>query len=839
MLMNTPNDNGAATSNNVRLLYPLNVWALSFGCAVGWGAFMMPGNLFLPHAGPVGSIIAIALGSIAMLIIGANFCKLAQKYRDNGGFFAYVREIMGHDHAFLAAWALIVTYLSIIWANATAVVVLVRFFFGNVLQWGFHYQVAGFDVYTGEIITTWTVLIAFAFFSAYAGKAKRPIHTLLALLLFFGVILLFCGVLAMSTNHASFYPAFDPDIGGTPFLQIFSMLMVAPWMFFGYESITHGGEEFRFPIQRTFPIIVGAVIATFLAYSLPIAIAVIGRPPEFATWHDHLLALSHLQGFDALPVFHGVESLLGPGGLALLALTVLAGIFTGVNGLYRGCSFLLQSMAKEKLLPEIFAGQAADGTPRKAVFLILLLSLPIPLLGRTAIVWLVDAITISGSIAYAYVSLCRYREAKAGKNSSGQALGAAGFIISLFFFFCPIVPDLLLGSTLETESYLLLAVWSVLGLIYYWYIFKHDEQERFGKSFSLCTVLLFLNFFSTALWLRQVTITKIPLAQMGGYAPVHEILNQNSMIQIVLIMLILLFMADIFTTMRRREHAMSKLVMAEQQASRTRCSYLANMTHDIGITMNAIMSYVKLARENGEAYKENTAECHQDALNNLYQNLLHTDSISHYFLHLVKEMEKVDRIKSNALKLYPVPTDIRYNLRQVKDIFTGQMQDKNIDFMVYTAQLENPYVYCDKNRLQRILLNLINLSYEFTPVGGSISVTLAQKGFAYHTDTAADSKRHFQLYADYELRIKDSGPGMPDDLSKQFMNSTDWEQLFQKEGAERSLAITKHLIELFQGKVSIDSTAEQGTEILIELTLPLAKQSAVPIHLEQETANLI
>ena len=105
------------------------------------------------------------------------------------------------------------------------------------------------------------------------------------------------------------------------------------------------------------------------------------------------------------------------------------------------------------------------------MFLILLLSLPIPFLGRTAIVWLVDAITISGSIAYAYVSLCRYREAKKEDSSSGKALGAAGFILSLFFFFCPIIPDLLLGSTLETESYLLLAVWSILGLIYYWTLY--------------------------------------------------------------------------------------------------------------------------------------------------------------------------------------------------------------------------------------------------------------------------------------------------------------------------------------------------------------------------------
>jgi len=837
--MNTQKGQEQTETANAHLLYPLNVWALSFGCAVGWGAFMMPGSLFLPHAGPVGSILAIALSSAAMLIIGANFCKLAQKYRDNGGFFAYVREVMGHDHAFLAAWALIVTYMSCIWVNATAVVMLVRFFFGNILQWGFYYQVAGFDVYAGEIITTWLVLIVFALFSAYAGKAKRPIHTIFALLLFFGLLLLFCGVLAMSTNHASFYPAFNPDVSVPPSLQIFSMLMLAPWMFFGFESITHGGEEFRFPIQRTFPLIVGSIAAIFLAYSLPIAIAVIGRPPEFSTWYEYIHPLNNLHGLDALPVFHGVHALLGTGGITLLAITVLAGIFTGINGFFRCCSFLLQSMAKDHLLPEIFASQSPDGTPRKAIFLILLISLPIPFLGRTAITWLVDAITISGSIAYAYVSLCRYREAAAEDNTKGKALGLTGMIFSLLFFFCPIIPNLLLGSDLDTESYLMLSIWSILGLVYYWYVFKHDHQGRFGKSFSLCTILLFLNFFSTALWLQQATISKIPLAKMGGYPPIHEMLIKNSMIQLLLILLILLFMADIFTTMRRREHDLSKEVLTEQRHSRTRVAMLSNMTHDIGLMMNALMSYVKLASDTGQEYQKQTGKCPPENLAGLWQNIKHTDSISHYFLHLVREMEQVDKIHTRKLELFPEPTDIRYSLQQIKNIFVTQMQEKNIDFMVYTAQLENPYVYCDNNRLQRILLNLISQAYEFTPPTGSISVTLAQKGFAYHQQPEKDEPlQSFWLCADYELRIKDSGSGMPPEFITKFQSDS-WQPFSDQKGPEQSLAITKHLINLFHGSIDIFSTPEQGTEIVIQLTLKLAKQSAVPLHMEQEIMDMI
>ena len=827
--------------SNIRLLYPLNVWALSFGSAVGWGAFfMMPGSLFLPLAGPVGSIIAIAIASIAMLIIGANFCRLAQKYQDNGGFFTYVREVMGYDHAFLTGWALLVAYLSILWANATSVAVLIRYIFGDALVWGlFHYKVAGFDVYGGEVLTTLAVLLIFGLFSAYGGKTKRPLNTLLALVLLFGLLLLFFGVAAMSPQHASFYPPFAAE--GSPGLQIFSLLMLAPWMFFGFESVTQGGAEFRFPVQRIWPLIIASSVCIFLGFSLPIAISVLSIPPEFAGWPEYVGALSNLKGLDSLPVFHSVSTLLGSGGLMLLTAVVIAAMATGLIGLFRACSFLLQAMAHEQLLPEIFSRQTENGTPRNAVFLIMLLSLPIPFLGRTAIVWLVDAITISGALAYAYVSLCRYRISKAEGETAGKVLGLCGLVISLLFFFCPIIPDLLSGSNLKNESYLLLSVWSVLGLVFYWYVFKHDAQNRFGKSFSMCTVLLFLNFFSSSLWLRQTMASKIPLARMGGYAPVNEALTQNCLIQILLILLILFFMADIFTTMRRRELALNELAYAEQKASRTNSVYLANMTHDIRLMMNAIMSYVQNATDTKREYQAMQGKCPAENLGGLWQGLSHTDSISHYFLHLVEDMRNFSRITGSELTLFPVPMDIRNSLQEIQNIFAPQMQSKNIDFMACTAELENPYIYCDNNRLQRVLLNIISLAYDYTPSGGSISVTLAQRGPAYQIPPTPDDQRHLRLYADYELRIKNTGACLPDTLGAIFYNDLDWHQLFKQEGAMRTMAIAKHLLDLFHAKVEIESTTEppeQSTEMIIRLSCKLAKQSAVPMQTTQEAINM-
>ena len=50
---------------------PLDVWALAFGCMVGWGAFVMPGSTFLPVAGPAGTIISMAIGLVFMLLVGS------------------------------------------------------------------------------------------------------------------------------------------------------------------------------------------------------------------------------------------------------------------------------------------------------------------------------------------------------------------------------------------------------------------------------------------------------------------------------------------------------------------------------------------------------------------------------------------------------------------------------------------------------------------------------------------------------------------------------------------------------------------------------------------------
>ena len=141
-VMDNPKEIRASETGLSHYLSPVAAWALSFGCAVGWGAFVMPGTTFLPIAGPIGTTVGMLIGSLVMLVIGWNYIAMMKKYPDAGGTFSYAKHIFGYDHGFFSAWFLALTYIAILWANATALSLIVRNLLGGVFQFGFHYSIA-------------------------------------------------------------------------------------------------------------------------------------------------------------------------------------------------------------------------------------------------------------------------------------------------------------------------------------------------------------------------------------------------------------------------------------------------------------------------------------------------------------------------------------------------------------------------------------------------------------------------------------------------------------------------------------------------------------------------
>ena len=173
-----------------KYLSPLTTWALSFGCIVGWASFVMPGTTFLPLAGPLGTALGMTAGAVLMLLIGANYYFLMNRYPEAGGAFAYTKRIFGYDHGFLNAWFLAITYIALIWSNATAIALLSRRVFNNIFSFGFHYQVFDYEIYLTEVAISIIAVLIFAAVCIFKRLAAKLV-TVMALFMFIAVIFIF------------------------------------------------------------------------------------------------------------------------------------------------------------------------------------------------------------------------------------------------------------------------------------------------------------------------------------------------------------------------------------------------------------------------------------------------------------------------------------------------------------------------------------------------------------------------------------------------------------------------------------------------------------------------
>ena len=129
-------------------------------------------------------------------------------------------------------------------------------------------------------------------------------------------------------------------------------------------------------------------------------IAISAIPADYWNWVEYIEDLKNLKGLEGLPTFHAVKFFMGETGLVILAVTVIGGVATGLVGNYIAASRLIYALTRDDLLPAWFGKLNKFKTPRNAILFLMLLSLPIPFLGRTAINWIIAVNTIGATIGY-------------------------------------------------------------------------------------------------------------------------------------------------------------------------------------------------------------------------------------------------------------------------------------------------------------------------------------------------------------------------------------------------------------------------------------------------------
>lgn len=436
-----------------KAMRPIDVWGLALGAIIGWGCFVLPGNAFLPKAGPLGTALGMLIGAVLIIVIALSYGYMIKKYPVSGGEFIYAKEAIGKRNAFVCGWGMILAYWSLIPLNATALALITRYLFPGVVQWGHLYQIEGWDVYAGEVLLASVFIIFMALINIKGIKQAAWLQTAIALTLV-GCICLVTSFVMGTSDWSNLSPGF-PE-GKTWWTGVFSIVAMAPWAFIGFDCIPQSAEEYNFSPRKSTFIMISAIVMAALLYISICSVTAVGLKP----WQE-LLAERH-----NWPTGLVVKQSLGIAGLSILGIAMFCAVVSGMNAFYISTSRLMYAMAKDGSLPKWFAHLSPKyGTPSNAIIFTMCMSLFAPWFGREILLWIVDMTSVGAAIVFAYTTASAAIIAKKEGKTSQVILGIAGCICSLFFLSLLIIPGM--PGYLSFQSRVVLLVWILIGFVFY------------------------------------------------------------------------------------------------------------------------------------------------------------------------------------------------------------------------------------------------------------------------------------------------------------------------------------------------------------------------------------
>lgn len=465
-----------------RQLTPMHVWAIAFGCVIGWGSFINPGKKFLSNSGVAGTAIAMILGAFVMIILAFSYAYMVPKHPKAGGEFTFTKNCFGKTLAFICGWFLVVAYLTNVPMNSTAIGLIVDGLDGSadILKFGFHYSIAGFDIYMGEMILAAFILILFGYLNIIGVQKAAIVQTILSSLLITCVFTLFVSALVSSkAKGINTEPIWGFDksnaitAGVTTNISLFAhkgssgvlsailaTFAIAPWAYVGFDAIPQAAEEFNFSFKKVSFIMIIAILFGCFVYVSNNTVAA----AALENWPERVMAGEWV-------VLVAATELLGSFGRVLVGLGVSCAVLSGIMGFYLASSRLMYSMSRDGYLPSWFGCvDKKYGTPKNALIFCVIVSLSGPILGREALGWFVDMSAIGASIGYFFTSAATLITIKRDKDGRVflKTMAITGVVFSIVFMILQLVPiPGLKGVHFGKESYIMLIIWVAIGAVFY------------------------------------------------------------------------------------------------------------------------------------------------------------------------------------------------------------------------------------------------------------------------------------------------------------------------------------------------------------------------------------
>ena len=253
--------------------------------------------------------------------------------------------------------------------------------------------------------------------------------------------------------------------------------------------------------------------------------------------------------------------------------------------------------------------------------------------------------------------------------------------------------------------------------------------------------------------------------------------------------------------LERQQIELGKTLQLAQAANRAKTTFLSNMSHDIRTPMNAIIGFTGLAAS------------HIDDKERVQEYLTTIAHSSEHLLSLINDVLEMSRIESGKIILNEKPESLADILHVIRDIVNADIQAKQHNFFIDAANVRNERVCCDKVRLNQVLLNLISNAIKYTPPGGTISLRIIQKSVS---DTG---------YGTYEFRCKDNGIGISKEFAETIFDPFTREANSTVSGIQGTglgMAITKNIVDMMGGTITVNSTKGEGTEFIVTVDLKIA-----------------
>ncbi len=251
---------------------------------------------------------------------------------------------------------------------------------------------------------------------------------------------------------------------------------------------------------------------------------------------------------------------------------------------------------------------------------------------------------------------------------------------------------------------------------------------------------------------------------------------------------------------RAQTQALQDALMQAQHANRAKTTFLSNMSHDIRTPMNAIIGFATIAVSHINN-TEQVKDCLQKVL-----------SSSNHLLSLINDILDMSRIESGKVQIKEQECNISEVMHNLVNIIQPQVKAKQLELFIDTFEVTNEDVIADALKLNQVFINLLSNAVKYTPAGGTVTFRIMQKTTFRHG------------YGDYTFIIKDNGIGMSQEFAEHIFEPFERETTVTQNGIQGTglgMAITKNIVEMMNGTISVESQVGKGSTFKVELSLKL------------------